>query len=329
MKLNELCDEKSRTCPNCGDRVLFDRNKGERYCSSCGEILEECHIDRSQEWRLADKKEKEKNDNPIRSGSARTLTIFDRGLTTHIGGENENFRRLRRRQNRAKYTCGADRRLSKGLEEVEKITSALGISRAGKLGHSYVKEEASRIYRKFFAEVSLAGLSVEGVASACAYIAYRIAGFPRTLEEVESISPAVDKSDITRAYRKICSKLDINLPPIDPLKLVPRFCSKLDMSRKEERTAYEILKEAKKKEFSYGKRPNALVGGAIYIASALNEIQKRNEMEINSIPNKGLSQKEVAWAVNSTIPTIRNAYKDMEEKINLEKIWGKILKKYS
>src|SRR5271169_2579605 len=68
-------------CPNCGNRLFGDAEKGEQVCQSCGYVAQ-AGADEGPEWKAIDLEEKTKR---VRVGSPTTLTLHDLGLSTDIG----------------------------------------------------------------------------------------------------------------------------------------------------------------------------------------------------------------------------------------------------
>ncbi|TVT78606.1 transcription initiation factor IIB 2, partial [Haloferax volcanii] len=91
-----------------------------------------------------------------------------------------------------------------------------------------VRETASVIYRRALNDDLLPGRSIEGVATSALYASARMAGTPRSLDELEKVS-RVDKMELTRTYRYIVRELKLEIKPADPEQYVPRFASELGL----------------------------------------------------------------------------------------------------
>jgi transcription initiation factor TFIIB len=85
---------------------------------------------------------------------------------------------------------------------------------------------------------------------------------------------------------------------------VPRFTTMLGLSDKVQAGAIEILRRASKFDVTSGKGPTGVAAAAIYIASVLN--------------NEKVTQREVADVVGVTEVTIRNRYKEIVTKLDIE-----------
>ena len=166
-----------------------------------------------------------------------------------------------------------------------------------------VREAAAMVYRRAVEKNLIRGRSIEGVTAAAVYAACRQCGVPRTLDEVAAASK-VDRKEIGRTYRFIARELILKLMPTSPQDYTARFCSKLALSEDIKSKALEILQQAENKELTSGRGPTGVAAAAIYIASILCGERK--------------TQREVADIAGVTEVTIRNRYKELAEKLDLD-----------
>jgi transcription initiation factor TFIIB len=171
------------------------------------------------------------------------------------------------------------------------MASALGLP-------ENVRETASVIYRRALDEDLLPGRSIEGVATSCVYAAARMAGVPRSLDEIADVS-RVEKSEVARTYRYVVRELSLEVKPADPEQYVPRFASSLDLSEEAARRARELLQNAKEKGVHSGKSPVGLAAAAVYAASLLT--------------NEKTTQAAVSEVADISEVTIRNRYHELLE----------------
>jgi transcription initiation factor TFIIB len=241
-----------------------------------------------------------------RTGAPLTFTKHDKGLTTEIGkglGElykvpgkkRAQYYRLRKWHKR--LIESKDRNLSFALSELQRIISFLNLPKP-------VHERIARYYEEAVDKGLVRGRSIESVIAALVYAVSRQFGTPRTLDEIAEAS-GLEKREIGRTYRYVARELAVRILPADPKEYVPRFCSILNLSDKVQANAIKILKKAKKMDITSGKGPTGVAAAAIYIACVLTG-EKR-------------TQREVASIVNVTEVTIRNRYKELVEKLGLEK----------
>ncbi|OGI16000.1 hypothetical protein A3K63_01000 [Candidatus Micrarchaeota archaeon RBG_16_49_10] len=299
-----MFEKQMKKCPECGSTMFIeDKNRGEMVCVKCGLVLEDEFIDRGQEWRSFDS---EQSSSRARSGAPLTYTKHDKGLTTEIGkglGElykvpgkkRAQYYRLKKWHKR--LIESKDRNLSFALSELQRIISFLNLPKP-------VHEKVGRYYEEAVDKGLVRGRSIESVIAALVYGVSRQFGTPRTLDEIAEAS-GLEKRDIGRTYRYIARELDIRILPADPKGFVPRFCSMLNLSDKVQAKAIDILEKANSLDITSGKGPTGVAAAAIYISCVLVG-EKR-------------TQREVASIVSVTEVTIRNRYKEIVEKLGLEK----------
>ncbi len=112
------------------------------------------------------------------------------------------MQRLRTWDERFRTGNSKERNLKQALGEIERMGSALSLSKS-------VSETASVIYRRALEEDLLPGRSIEGIASAATYAAARQARMSRTIDEVTAVS-RVDEMEFKRAYRYIVHELNLS-----------------------------------------------------------------------------------------------------------------------
>ncbi|MEA1994249.1 MAG: transcription initiation factor IIB [Euryarchaeota archaeon] len=308
-KLKETLKKREKgpvKCPECGStQLVTDFDRAEVICAKCGLVIQEEIIDQGPEWRVF---ESDDRNSKSRVGSPTTYTIHDKGLSTMIDWRNRDIYgrdlspkrraqiyRLRKWQRRIRVSDAMERNLSFALSELDRLASYLGL-------HRNIREDAAILYRKALSEGLIRGRSIESVTAACLYIECRKQEIPRTLDEVSEHS-RVEKKDIGRSYRFLAKELDINLSPTNPVNYIPRFGSELGLSGETQKKAKEILEKAMKKGLTSGRGPMGVAAGALYIVG----IQC----------NERRTQKEISKVAKVTEVTIRNRYKELEEKLGI------------
>ncbi|MHC1605255.1 MAG: transcription initiation factor IIB [Candidatus Methanofastidiosia archaeon] len=304
--MEEIQTKTKRVCPECGSsRLVKDFDRGEVICANCGLVLKDKVFDMGPEWRAFDSEQKEKRG---RVGSPMTFTIHDKGLSTMIDWRNKDVHgrdispasraqiyRLRKWQRRIRVSDAAERNLAFAMAELDRISSHLGLPRS-------IREAAAIIYRKAVEENLIRGRSIESVTAACLYAACRQRGVPRTLEEMAEHS-RVDKKEIGRSYRFIIKELSIKLNPTNPIDYIPRFASQLGLSSDVQNRAVEIIGKAVKIGLTSGRGPMGVAAAALYIAS----IEKGERR----------TQRDVSEVAKVTEVTVRNRYKELQERLEI------------
>jgi transcription initiation factor TFIIB len=301
-----------KKCPECsGINLFFNKDKGEVICKDCGLVVEEKMVDFGQEWREFDS---EQGDRRRRTGAPTTYTQYDQGLGTEVGRKSDlynlgkktknKFFRLRKWQYR--ISTAIERNLKLALAELKRVSSYLKLPKS-------VEEEAARIYTLAVQRGLVRGRSMESVVAGALYAACRRHEVPRTLDELSEAS-GIEKKEVGRTYRFITRELQITILPSNPTDYIPRFSSSLKLSPKTQSKSVEIIEMAQKKELTSGRGPTGIAAAGLYVAALING-EKR-------------TQREVADVAGVTEVTIRNRYKELLEKLELEEEIKKIKKKF-
>ena len=299
--------EEISTCPECGSTHLqTDHGRGEMVCETCGLVLDDAFIDQGPEWRAFDSEQREKR---ARTGAPMTMMIHDKGLSTMIGWKNKDsygksiptrnraqLYRLRKWQRRIRVSNATERNLAFALSELDRMASGMGLPRN-------VRETAAMVYRRAVTKNLIRGRSIEGVVAASLYAACRQCDVPRTLDEIADTS-RVSRKEIGRTYRFIARELKLKLMPTAPQNYIPRFCSELKLSSDAQQRTLEILKQAADRELTSGRGPTGIAAAALYIASILSGERR--------------TQREVAEVAGVTEVTIRNRYKELAERLDID-----------
>lgn len=301
-----------KKCTECGSINLFvNREKGEIICKDCGLVIEDKMVEFGQEWREF---EGDSGDtNRRRTGAPMTYTQFDQGLGTEVGQradlfqlgskDRNKFFRLRKWQYR--ISTAIERNLKLALAELKRVSSFLKLPKM-------VEEEAAMIYTQAVQRGLVRGRSMESVVSGALYAACRRHEVPRTLDELSEAS-GIEKKEIGRTYRFVTRELGITILPSNPVDYIARFASSLKLTAETQSRAVEILEQAQKAELTSGRGPTGIAAAALYVA-ALMHGEKR-------------TQREVADVAGVTEVTIRNRYKELLDKLKLEKQLKKQKKK--
>ncbi|HID19883.1 MAG TPA: transcription initiation factor IIB [Methanophagales archaeon] len=281
--------DRIRKCPECGSKnIITDSRHAELYCADCGIVITENIVDLGPEWRSYDEEQASKR---IRTGPPMSYRIHDKGLGTPTPGLPARTRRLR-----GISIDSSDKTLAFALVEIDRMACALGLP-------NNIKEAASVLYRRAMKRGLIKGRSIEELVSAMIYITCRQYGVPRTLKEIAEVSRSPLKK-IRRAYIFLLRRLEIKLAPADPARYIPRFCSKLGLSAEIRERAMLILKDDEGKGMAKGWGPIGTAAAAIYIATVLSGEYR--------------TEKEIAKVAGTTEITIRDRYKELVKRLNID-----------
>jgi len=299
--------ELTAICPECSSTYLSrNYSRAELVCDDCGLVIEEDLIDYGPEWRAFDSEQREKR---ARTGAPMNYMIHDKGLSTTISWTNRDsygksipnrnraqLFRLRKWQRRIRISDATVKNLASALSNLDRMSSRMGLPRT-------VRETAAMIYRKAASKNLVRGRTVEGVSAAALYAACRQCHVPRTLDEISNIAN-MSRRDIGRNYRYVARELGLKLMPTTPQDYISRFCSELKLSGDVKAKTIEILKEAADKELTSGRGPTGVAAASLYIATVLCGERR--------------TQREVADVAGVTEVTIRNRYKELTKKLDID-----------
>jgi len=208
---------ETQTCHECGSaRVIFDHENNEIVCMNCGFIVNQKIVNKKSEKKNCSDKQEIKNE---KASTSLTYTVHDMGLETVIDwhyrdiyGKNNladqkiQVYRLRGWQRRIRVPDSAEHNLAVALSEITKMANNLNTPKN-------ILETASTIYQKAVKEQIIRGRSIQSVAAATLYLAYKQCGLPLTLEEITQTT-TVNKKEVSRDYRYLIKKLDFSTLPL-------------------------------------------------------------------------------------------------------------------
>ncbi|QQR92285.1 MAG: transcription initiation factor IIB [Candidatus Iainarchaeum archaeon] len=294
-------------CPECGStKVRKDSEKGEVVCQQCGLIVSEDEMDFGKEWRTFDG---DGFEDSARTGSPMKYVKLNKGLVTMIDRRGSDSRgnklsskskaqmyRLIKWHKRASISSSMQRNLSIALTELRRVASYLNIP-------EQLVEAAALLYRKTVKKGLIRGRLIEAVVAAVLYTVCRTYQVPRTLNEMAEAS-GLTKKEIGRTYRFLVRELKLEVPLTNPIHYIPRFASELNLSGEVQEEGRKILEDAIGKGLISGRGPTGVAAAAVYIAGLLKGERR--------------TQKEVANVAGVTEVTIRNRYRELKKRLDIE-----------
>ena len=207
------------SCFHCGGTdIITDYEQGDVICRGCGEIVGDRIIDDTPDWRLASK-----DDGFDAEAYARCsrLRMDDTSSTILVGCSNE-VSKVQYKMNNTRN----DAKLVSYLISLREYGSKLTLT-------SSTVDKASELLQLAFARRTFLSVQKSCMIAALCYIACRMEGFPRTLQEISSVL-VIDKVDIGRMSTSLISLLNIEsaVRRIRPEQLLERMISQLKLSFK-------------------------------------------------------------------------------------------------
>ena len=305
---NTSSQDTETLCSICNrsNRIITDPESGEIVCSNCGIVISDKIQDMSRHDRRVFSSE-EANDR-IRTGSPASLARHDMGLATIIGKDDRDasghpldaamrarMQRLRIWNFRAHSHSYVERNLIQAFNELNILRDKLGLSDA-------VMEKIAYIYRKVQQRGLIRGRTMSGILAAAIYIAYRELGTPRTLKDIAAASN-IKRKDIARNYRTLLFELGLKVPNADPIRCISKVANKANLTENTKRHALSVMKEVTDREIPVGKDPIGMAASVLYISCLKTGEDK--------------TQTQIARAAGVTDVTVRNRYKGLKSKLQL------------
>jgi transcription initiation factor TFIIB len=185
-----------------------------------------------------------------------------------------------------------DRSLNQAFFQLDVLKDKLGLSDG-------IIEKTAYIYRKAQSTKLTRGRTVSGVLAAAIYIACREMGAHRTLDDIAAACN-IKRKELSKDFRVLHARLDLKIPPTDPMKCIVKVANKVKLSDKTKRKAAEIMGSVMREGISAGKDPMGLAASVLYLSS---------------IENKDtVTQSDIAEAAGVTEVTVRTRTKELRRK---------------
>ena len=308
---------KSQLPPICSicksNQIITDSESSELICSKCGQVISDKVEQEGPEWRNFDQlsssiSQSNGNNSRSRVGMSTSLARHDMGLSTIIGRTDRDasgqkidaamrstMNRLRVWDYRTQIHSATDRNLRNAFVKLDILKDKLGLSDS-------VVEKAAYIYRKAQERGLVRGRTISGVLAAAIYIACREMGISRTLKDI-ALYNNVKFKEVAKSYRLLCIELDLKVPIVDPMRCIAKVANKANLSERTKRQAAEMMNNVTKREISVGKNPMGLAASVLYMSSLKT--------------GENITQSNLSNAAGVTEVTLRNRYKDLMNKLEL------------
>ena len=286
--------KQSNLCPECGGSIILIEEKGETVCGQCGLIINERLVDHSRSGKRAYTNQ-EKNSRE-QTGAPISILLPDMGLSTVIDKQKINNPDLKRAAKWNTRITWQKRNLLIASTELKRISSNLNLP-------NHVKEEGMRLYIEAFKRKLLRGRSINAMVAACLYLACRKKDIPRTLQEILE-EASVTAKDVRRSISILIRELNFKTQSTDPVALIPRYVSDLELDSEIEALTKKILTTYISNFSISGKDPKGLCAGAIYLACRIKDLE--------------LTQQQIVNSIGVTEVTLRSRYKELKNKLKIK-----------
>ena len=254
-------------CPECGSINKIYANNNEQICRECGLVVDDTIIAQD-------------TINDVQREYAHQPYLATAGSQV---GDGKIFKSLWLLSTREKN-------LKQGNETIDMIASKFHLTQS-------VIQESKLIFKKVLYTNTTIGRDITSLIYASVYIACLLHGTPKTAKEL-TLNSEINIVQLMRGYRTIKERLEMNVQSLDPIDLLPRFASKLELKQETINKAIEILMQIKEKNILIGCKPESILAGAIYLAGIENnDIRK---------------QRQISYAIGLTEVTIRNIIREIK-----------------
>ncbi|WP_232701691.1 transcription initiation factor IIB family protein [Halobacterium wangiae] len=184
------------------------------------------------------------------------------------------------------------RTVDEALDTIEDGADALSVP-------TETEETASAVFRRHREQHDAHPYSVVTTAAACLYVACKVEGVPRTVDEVVDATGA-DRTHLLRRAKDVTSELAIDLSGFaDATRYVERYADELDLPEAVAARASDIVDRCEEAGIAGGKSPSGWAAAAIYNASVEADMKVR--------------QDTLTELADVTHVTIRNRYQEQRE----------------
>ncbi len=169
-----------------------------------------------------------------------------------------------------------ERNLTVAQPKLLQLVSQLGIPAS-------ILNIALSIYRKVVSKHLTTGRSINNLVAASIFIACRMRGLPRTIEEISEVAN-IPLKVLAKNYRLILRELRLNIQPLKAKYFVERFASDLKLSMDIQRHAQELLDLIEESPEINGKDPKGIAAAALYVAIRnLGRKEHRSQTRISEV----------------------------------------------
>lgn len=281
-------------CPECGGDCQpdTDAHSSDVVCQACGLITtEHPHIDYGPEWRSTADTDRRRatpasgvlTEYPTRTTIASPRELFHDNIST------TRARTLSRLRHRDTQLAGdKDSGLATALSEINRMSSALGITTVG-------RKTAAKIYREARDRDLITGRTIEAMATGALYAAAKLTDQPHQLESVTDVARISASKPIYRAYTTLQQHLPLSIMPPDPTPYVTQLRSQLSLPSSYAQHAHWLLEQTPGTTLS-GYSPRTVAASVLYAASITHP----------ALPL--LTQRRIVDAVDCTASSVRTLY---------------------
>jgi transcription initiation factor TFIIB len=276
--------------------IIYDYEKGEKLCRSCGMIVQDKIYDAELD---TDFYRGRSDSNTVLPHS---IILNDKGMSTAIADyDTSTSRRFsnRKEHNKIEFlnkivSCSNQKRnLKIVIDLLNRIKDKLSLN-------SFCIEEALSYYKKALEKGLIKGRSIKEMIVSCVYLVCKKINIPRTLSEIAQIVEA-DEIFAARCYRLLMRELKITHVQFKPAIFIRKIADEAEISERTARESIDMLLAIQNENIFSGKNSLSIAAAILYITC------RKHKQKI--------SQARIASAANINIMTLRKRLSEVRSII--------------
>jgi transcription initiation factor TFIIB len=296
MYNNLVIKNVERFSPVHQHAIIYDYEKGEKLCRSCGMIVQDKIYDAELD---TDFYRGRSDSNTVLPHS---IILNDKGMSTAIADyDTSTSRRFsnRKEHNKIEFlnkivSCSNQKRnLKIVIDLLNRIKDKLSLN-------SFCIEEALSYYKKALEKGLIKGRSIKEMIVSCVYLVCKKINIPRTLSEIAQIVEA-DEIFAARCYRLLMRELKITHVQFKPAIFIRKIADEAEISERTARESIDMLLAIQNENIFSGKNSLSIAAAILYITC------RKHKQKI--------SQARIASAANINIMTLRKRLSEVRSII--------------
>ncbi|GKS62048.1 transcription initiation factor IIB [Candidatus Nitrosocosmicus sp.] len=291
-----LFNELEKVSSDHQHSIIYDYEKGEKLCKTCGVIVQ----DRIYDAELNTDFYKYRSD--TNTVLPHSIILNDKGMSTSIADYDATSSKRfsnRKEHNKIEFlnkivSCSNKKRnLKIVIDLLNRIKDKLSLT-------SVCIEEALLHYKKALEKGLIKGRSIKEMIVACVYLVCKKVNIPRTLSEISQIVEA-DEIFAARCYRLLMRELKITHVQFKPTIFIRKIADEANINERTARESIDLLLAIQNENVFSGKNSLSIAAAILYITC------RKHKQKI--------SQARIASAANINIMTLRKRLSEVRNVI--------------
>ncbi len=291
-----LFNELEKVSSDHQHSIIYDYEKGEKLCKTCGVIVQ----DRIYDAELNTDFYKYRSD--TNTVLPHSIILNDKGMSTSIADYDATSSKRfsnRKEHNKIEFlnkivSCSNKKRnLKIVIDLLNRIRDKLSLT-------SVCIEEALLHYKKALEKGLIKGRSIKEMIVACVYLVCKKVNIPRTLSEISQIVEA-DEIFAARCYRLLMRELKITHVQFKPTIFIRKIADEANINERTARESIDLLLAIQNENVFSGKNSLSIAAAILYITC------RKHKQKI--------SQARIASAANINIMTLRKRLSEVRNVI--------------